>query len=310
MHAWMCSVFAHVPKCIAHTLEFIIWDVILSFSLSSLSPTLCSPCPMRCSTPDFGEATVMARAELRRASRRVWKGSLAFWSLARLRAGRKDLKNQLPEIITFSEEQQVSHGVEPPPVHSPPLHQSARHWNHTQTHRAISACLQSCFPFLPLCPSPSVWDLTCSSDLCRDSGGLCPPRSAEGGGSVLLRLPSIEETKEDTVRWVHKNFFNYLFLGGVCFHLHSVSLWLRVISATAAFFSVWECLWEQGALPDNMAGRQVSQVSGNSSHSTELSDLEICCYCQTSGATQIYLWTNYSISVLIPSTISQQISHC
>lgn len=141
----MCSVSARTPTCIGHTLEFIIWDVIFFFFVSSLSPTLCRLCPVRCSTPDFWEAAVMARAE----PRWVRKGSLAFWSSARLRARRKDLKNQLPEIITFSEEQQVSHSVEPPPVHSPPpLQHSTRHWNHTHRHTELSLLVYS-LAFLP-----------------------------------------------------------------------------------------------------------------------------------------------------------------
>lgn len=56
--------------------------------------------PVDAQTDWLWEAAVGARDE---PSRQI----LTFWSLAaaRLRAGRKDLKNQLPEIITPSEEQ-------------------------------------------------------------------------------------------------------------------------------------------------------------------------------------------------------------
>lgn len=99
------------PKSRGFTLDFNIWDVIFE------------PHPLQFMWDILWDA-FMVRAE---QSRQTPERSLAFWSLAtaRLRARRKDLKNQLPEIITPTEEQLRSNkwaSVEPPPppLHSPP----------------------------------------------------------------------------------------------------------------------------------------------------------------------------------------------
>lgn len=172
--------------------------------------------------PLWDEAGLILRGSShgeRRAEQTSLKRSLAFWSssTARLRAWRKDLKNQLPEIITFSQAQLMSNkwaSVEPPP---PPLHFSPPplHINtlihtepthtHTQSHLGLFLKL-----FCPFFVSVSLVFFTCGTvtlaasgtyitsvgvtqtpqTCCESTSGLCPPRSAEGGGSELLGLPS------------------------------------------------------------------------------------------------------------------------
>lgn len=102
----MHSIYKNITFFLSSNNAFNIWCVILGyFHLSwqiSQRLTLCSSCVMQ--PVWFWEAVVMMRAE---QSGPFLRGANDFWSVAaaHLRARRKDLKNQLPEIIT---EQQVS----------------------------------------------------------------------------------------------------------------------------------------------------------------------------------------------------------
>lgn len=91
------------------TLGFNIWDFWVIFIFCDKVHRIPPSAAVRCSRSDFWEAVGL-------------ETSLPFWSsaVARLKARRKDLKNQLPEIITFSEEQLRSSkwaSVGPPPLH-------------------------------------------------------------------------------------------------------------------------------------------------------------------------------------------------
>lgn len=106
-HACIHHVQVHTPKSRGFTLDLNLWGVIFG------------PHPLQFMWDILWDA-VTVRAE---QSRQTPERSLAFWSLAtaRLRARRKDLKNQLPEIITPTEEQlRASVEPPPPPLHSPP----------------------------------------------------------------------------------------------------------------------------------------------------------------------------------------------
>lgn len=184
------------PKGIGLRLDFKKWGVIsLSSSLAQftkLHPLLFVSCDTDCMTGEH------------RASPTSLERSLLFLIIAtaRLRARQKDLKNQLPGIITFSEEPLGSNmwvSAESPPLCSPPpLHLSTlipTDSTHTQRHLRLRYTL-----FIPCFVSVSSV-CTCRAVTCRDCQSWTMPPSVIWGRGLGCSASRLEaEDKEERVR--------------------------------------------------------------------------------------------------------------
>lgn len=177
---------------------------------NSQSHTLC--CSMSCEmqTVLIVEAVVMVRAE---PHRQVWRGVSFFDHRYGTPKGQAEGPEK-PAAWDYyfqpgaAQERQVSkRGVSSSSLSSSasPKH-SDSHRHHTHTEASLACFLYSFVLSLSLshlylwdCNFSSTWDLhsslgatrtpqTCCD--CQSTSGLCPPQSAEGGGSALLRLPS------------------------------------------------------------------------------------------------------------------------
>lgn len=141
-------------------------------------------------------------------------------AMARLRARRQDLKNQLPDIITLSEEPPLQESPsESPPLYSPPPPPPPPRFDCCESHIPLTdtqhlLLVQSILSLFHLCgcfiwffftkkrtKQDKRWDFSRTSDLFSPPGvtstprtgcccGLCPPWLAEGGGVSAAQAPT------------------------------------------------------------------------------------------------------------------------